>query len=597
MGLVTTLFKSADAQATLDALHRSLGIIEFDPTGKVLAANQNFCKTLGYQPEEIIGRHHSLFVGPECARSPEYAQFWAKLGRGEFDAAEYKRIGKGGKEVWIQASYNPVLDSRGKVSKVVKVATDITPEKLQAAETRGKLDAISRVQGVIEFTPDGRVITANKIFLSLLGYNLEEIQGKHHRMFVDPAYAQSNDYKDFWERLNRGDYLADEFRRIGKDQKEVWIQATYNPIFDLNGRVMKVVKFATDVTERVGNVREIGQALSRLAKGDLVARVDRPFIPALETLRKDFNESVTRLDHTMGDVVRRTEAMRSGTNEIATAADDLARRTEQQAASVEETSAAVQEITVAVKNSAEGAAEAHRLASTAKTDAQSGGDVVRRAIEAMQRIEKSSRNIGQIIGTIDEIAFQTNLLALNAGVEAARAGEAGRGFAVVASEVRALAQRSAEAAKEIKSLIMESSSEVSSGVDLVSQTGNVLERIVAQVVEINEVVAAISDNAAEQSVSLQQINLAVSQMDQDTQKNAAMVEETTAASHSLRNEAEGLAQSAMMFNLTGSGHRNSKSISARPLNSSPSPRVAARRHGAALPKAALEPAVDEWTEF
>jgi methyl-accepting chemotaxis protein len=299
----------------------------------------------------------------------------------------------------------------------------------------------------------------------------------------------------------------------------------------------------------------------------------------------------------MGDVVRRTEAMRSGTNEIATAADDLARRTEQQAASVEETSAAVQEITVAVKNSAEGAAEAHRLASTAKTDAQSGGDVVRRAIEAMQRIEKSSRNIGQIIGTIDEIAFQTNLLALNAGVEAARAGEAGRGFAVVASEVRALAQRSAEAAKEIKSLIMESSSEVSSGVDLVSQTGNVLERIVAQVVEINEVVAAISDNAAEQSVSLQQINLAVSQMDQDTQKNAAMVEETTAASHSLRNEAEGLAQSAMMFNLTDSGHRNSKSISARPLNSSPSPRVAARRHGAALPKAALEPAVDEWTEF
>lgn len=599
MSLLSKIAGTVQSQSVIDALSRSLAIIEFDPSGKVLAANPNFCKALGYEAEEIVGRHHSLFVESEYARSQEYKEFWAKLGRGEFDAREYKRIGKGGKEIWIQASYNPVFDSRGKVAKVVKVATDITAEKLKAAETQGKMDAISRVQGVIEFTTDGNVITANKNFLGLLGYGLDEIQGRHHRMFVDPTYASSNEYREFWSRLNKGEYLADEFRRIGKGGKEIWIQASYNPIFDLNGRVMKVVKFATDVTERVRDVRDIGAALGRLAEGDLAGRIDRPFIPALERLRTDFNAAVDRLDNTLGDVVHRAEAMRAGTNEIATAADDLAKRTEQQAASLEETSAAVQEITAAVKSSANGAAEAHQLASAAKTDAQSGGEVVRMAVEAMQRIEKSSRDIGQIIGTIDEIAFQTNLLALNAGVEAARAGEAGRGFAVVASEVRALAQRSAEAAKEIKALILSSTSEVNEGANLVSNAGQALERIVAQVLEINEVVAAISSSAAEQSSSLQQVNSAVAQMDQDTQRNAAMVEQTTAASHSLRTEAAGLAQSVRKFKISGA-ERPGDNVIFAPVRPQKAPTIkgaAPRSRGGALPKAAHDIAADEWAEF
>lgn len=599
MSLLSKIAGTVQSQSVIDALSRSLAIIEFDPSGKVLTANPNFCKALGYEAEEIVGRHHSLFVESEYARSQEYKEFWAKLGRGEFDAREYKRIGKGGREIWIQASYNPVFDSRGKVAKVVKVATDITAEKLKAAETQGKMDAISRVQGVIEFTTDGNVITANKNFLGLLGYGLDEIQGRHHRMFVDPTYASSNEYREFWSRLNKGEYLADEFRRIGKGGKEIWIQASYNPIFDLNGRVMKVVKFATDVTERVRDVRDIGAALGRLAEGDLAGRIDRPFIPALERLRTDFNAAVDRLDNTLGDVVHRAEAMRAGTNEIATAADDLAKRTEQQAASLEETSAAVQEITAAVKSSANGAAEAHQLASAAKTDAQSGGEVVRMAVEAMQRIEKSSRDIGQIIGTIDEIAFQTNLLALNAGVEAARAGEAGRGFAVVASEVRALAQRSAEAAKEIKALILSSTSEVNEGANLVSNAGQALERIVAQVLEINEVVAAISSSAAEQSSSLQQVNSAVAQMDQDTQRNAAMVEQTTAASHSLRTEAAGLAQSVRKFKISGAERPGDNVIFApvRPQKAPPLKGAAPRSRGGALPKAAHDIAADEWAEF
>ncbi len=197
-----------DAERVLDALGRSLAIIEFDPTGKILSANENFCSALGYSFSEIKGKHHSMFIEPDYAQSADYKAFWAKLGRGEFDAREYKRIGKGGREVWIQASYNPVKDAKGNVLKVVKAATVITEEKLKNAEFEGKLSAISRVQGIIEFTPRGEVITANENFLSVINYHLEEIKGQHHRMFVEPAYAQSSDYQEFWRKLNNGEYVA-----------------------------------------------------------------------------------------------------------------------------------------------------------------------------------------------------------------------------------------------------------------------------------------------------------------------------------------------------------------------------------------------------
>ncbi len=547
MGLIQKLGGGSDAKAVLAAINRSLGCIEFDPAGTVLSANENFCNILGYAPQEIKGRHHSMFVEPAYARSAEYKEFWQKLGCGEFDAREYKRIGKNGKEIWIQATYNPVFNARGKVSKVVKIATDVTAAKVKAAETQGKLDAISRAQGVIEFSTDGTICSANENFLSLMGYRLEEICGRRHRMFVEPDYAASPDYVAFWKKLSRGEYFADEFRRIGKGGKEVWIQASYNPIFDPNNRVIKIVKFATDITQRVQNVKAIGEGLRRLAEGDLTQRLDRPFMPALEQVRKDFNVAVAGLETEVGDVVHGAQSMQSGTQEIAIAADDLARRTEQQAASLEETSAAVQEICAAVKAWAASATEAHRRAAQANAEAQNGGGIVAKATVAMRRIEKSSQNIAQIIGAMDEIALQTNLLALNAGVEAARAGEARHGFAVVASEIRALAQRSAEAAKEIKNLILLSSEEVGEGVGLVVETGQSLERIAAQVVDISKLAAEIARTAVEQSSSLQQVSVAVAQMDQDTQKNAAMVEETTAASHNLRSEAEGLARAALLF--------------------------------------------------
>ncbi|WP_282587689.1 methyl-accepting chemotaxis protein [Lichenifustis flavocetrariae] len=302
-------------------------------------------------------------------------------------------------------------------------------------------------------------------------------------------------------------------------------------------------------------VDSIGRGLDRLAAGDLTFRLTETLPPAYEKLRVDLNTATERLQASLSGIEVSTSAIRSGTAEISTAADDLSRRTEQQASSLEETAAALDEITATVKKTAAGATQARAVVSTAKGDAEHSGEVVSQAVKAMSAIEASSQQIGQIIGVIDEIAFQTNLLALNAGVEAARAGEAGRGFAVVASEVRALAQRSAEAAKEIKVLISASAEQVGRGVDLVGETGKALGRIVSQVAEINTIVTDIAASAIEQATGLDQVNTAINQMDQVTQQNAAMVEESTAASKSLAQETEELARLIGQFKVEASTGR------------------------------------------
>ena len=532
----------SDARRTLQALNRSLLIVEYSPEGAVLAANEKFCEAAGYAVEEIVGKHHRMFVEREYAESGEYREFWDKLRRGERDESEYKRLVKGGGEVWIKTAYHPVTNAAGRVVKVVNILTDITDAKLKAAENQGRLDAISRAQAMIEFTLDGNVVAANENFLKTMGYRLDEIQGRHHSMFVDPAEARTPAYQDFWAKLKNGEFVAAELKRVGKGGREVWIQASYNPIFDLNGKVARVVKLATDVTGRVAAVSQIATGLSRLAEGDLEQRIVTPFVPELEALRVDFNASMETLEKSMAAVGAATRAITTGAGEIAGATDDWSQRTEQQAANLEESAAALEQVTVTVKKSSQGANHARDVVSAAKIDAEKGGTVVREAMAAMTAIDKSSKQIGQIIGVIDEIAFQTNLLALNAGVEAARAGEAGRGFAVVASEVRALAQRSAEAAKEIKGLISASTAQVDQGVVLVGQTGEALERIVSQVVEISGSIAEFAVSAQEQSTGLEQVNTAVTEMSQMTQRNAALVGEASNAVHSLASESGELAK-------------------------------------------------------
>ncbi len=539
---------TGDAKSVLAALGRSQAIIEFNLDGTIITANENFCRTLGYSLSEIKGKHHRMFCEPAYVASAEYREFWASLGRGQFDSREYKRIAKDGSEIWIQASYNPVMRG-GKPYKIVKFATDITARKQKSAEDSGKLEAISRVQATIEFTPTGDILTANENFLKTLGYSLSEITGKHHAIFCEADYTRTEDYRKFWLTLASGQYVAEEFKRIGKGGKVVWIQASYNPIFDANGRVFKVVKYATDVTERVRAVDELAHGLTALANGDLTARIENPFMPALEKTRVDFNASIEKLHQAIRTVNGNTEAIAAGSSEIRTASDSLSKRTEQQAAAIEETATALEQITQTVSNSSKRAIEAGQMVGRTKAAAERSGDVVKKAIGAMDQIENSSREISNIIGVIDDIAFQTNLLALNAGVEAARAGEAGKGFAVVAQEVRELAQRSANAAKEIKALITTSSGQVKNGVDLVGETGKALEQIVSEVQDINLNVIAIVEASKEQSTGLLEINRAVNALDQNTQQNAAMVEESTAASHSLAREAATLRSLVAQFRI------------------------------------------------
>ncbi|EJN11253.1 PAS domain S-box [Bradyrhizobium sp. YR681] len=356
----------------VSAISRAQAVIEFKLDGTIVTANENFCKALGYSLAEIQGKHHSLFVAQAERDGGSYREFWAALNRGEYQSGEFKRIGKGGREVWILASYNPLLDENGKPFGVAKFATDITAEKLKNADLAGQIAAIDKAQAVIEFNMDGTIITANANFLGALGYSLAEIKGHHHSMFVDPAERDGAAYREFWAALNRGQYQAAEYKRIGKGGKEVYIQASYNPILDLNGKPFKVVKYATDTTRqvlvRMGNERVRGMM-----------------------------ESV--------------------------------------AAGSEELNASVREISEAMTKSRETAMSA--VDQVAAADAQA------------QRLTEAAQAMSGIVEMINSITGQINLLALNATIESARAGEAGRGFAVVASEVKSLANQAKQATDKI----------------------------------------------------------------------------------------------------------------------------------------------------
>ncbi len=269
--------QNAEYEGKVRAIDRVQAVIEFDLEGRVLTANENFLNIFGYGIEEVVGRHHRIFCEPGYAKTPEYAEFWQKLGRGEYDSGEFKRIGKDGTEVWLQASYNPILDAEGKPLKVVKFASDVTAAKLQNAEYEGKVRAIDRAQAVIEFDLEGTVLTANENFLHIFGYDLDEVVGKHHRIFCEPSYVETLAYAEFWQKLGRGEYDHGEFKRIGKDGTEIWLQASYNPIFDVEGRPLKVVKFASDITTEVEKrslaLLEMSTPVTKIWEGVLFAPI------------------------------------------------------------------------------------------------------------------------------------------------------------------------------------------------------------------------------------------------------------------------------------------------------------------------------------
>ncbi|NVN84907.1 MAG: PAS domain S-box protein [Rhodopseudomonas sp.] len=548
------------------AINENYAYIEFNPSGHVISANPIFLGLMGYQLDEIVGKHHRTFVDPAQSGTHQYAQFWTDLNAGKAFSEIFKRITKAGSEVWIQAVYSPVKDEVGRVVKIVKIATDITAQRLKAADFEGQIAAIDKAQAVIEFGMDGKILTVNDNFCQTLGYVAAELKGQHHSLFVDPAYRSSAEYRMFWDKLGRGEYDAGQYKRIGKGGTEVWIQASYNPIMDLNGKPFKVVKYATDITAQVkasevlrAAVQQTQDVVNAAKENDLRHRIPlEGKTGEIAQLCEGVNGLLDTMSTMIGEISDTSHTLTTAAREIATGNTDLSQRTEEQAASLEETAASMEELTNTVRQNAENAQQANKLASSASDVAVKGGSVVAEVVQTMDGITQASRKIADIIGVIDEIAFQTNILALNAAVEAARAGDQGRGFAVVAAEVRNLAQRSANAAKEIKGLISDSVSKVESGSRLVDTAGKTMEEIVQSVKRVTDIMAEISAASQEQRGGIEQVNNAVTQMDKVTQQNAALVEEAAAAAKSMEDQTNSMSEMVSQFLLSEGfepGHR------------------------------------------
>jgi len=604
----------SDSDAIIEALHKSLAIIEFDPNGKILKANKNFCSLVDYDLQDIVDKHHSLFVDPEYSRSAEYKDFWAKLGRGEFDSREYRRFGRGGKEVWIRGTYNPVLSKRGQVIKVVKFATDITADKLKAAEDTGKLNAISRVQGTIEFTVSGEVITANEIFLSVLGYRLDEIQGRHHRMFVDPAYAESSNYRDFWAKLNRGDCISDEFKRLGRDGKEVWIQASYNPIFDMNGKVTKIVKFATDVTGRVEAVNQIGSALAQLAQGDIEQRLHKTFIPVLEGLRVDFNNTMEKLSAT-AEVAKEIatgnlnlqskpssekdalgiafskmlDSLRANASVANSIADgDLTIDVEPQSSRdelgialktmVQRLRKVVIDASAASENVAQGSQQLSSSAEELSQGATEQASATEEVASSMEEMAATVRQTAENANQTEKIASQSAKDAEASGNAVNRAVEAMQTIAEKITVVQEIARQTdllalnaaveaaragehgkgfAVVASEVRKLAERSqlaAAEISSlsgqTVKVALEAGAMLVKLVPDIKRTAQLVEEITAACREQEMGASQINSAIQQLDNVTQTNAGASEEVSATSQELASQADQLQQTIAFFRVS-----------------------------------------------
>ncbi len=421
----------ASFKGLTSALERSMAVIEFELDGRIIRANDNFLAAMGYRAEQLTGKSHRDFCPPALVASREYSDFWASLKAGKFVSGTFRRIDGKGQSIWLEASYNPVLDEQGRVLKVVKYALDVTAKLRLESETAAKLTALDRAMAVIEFDLSGNVLTANTNFLQVMGYGLGEVKGKHHRQFCEPSLVNSSEYADFWRRLNHGEFFAGQFKRLGKHGRVVWLEATYNPVYDAEGKLCKVVKFASDITERVEKFEEDSRSASR--------------------------------------------------------AYHISAETEKVA---EHGTQVIQETAKEMRSIAE------NIGSSARLIAQLGA---------------RSEQITAIVNTIRGIADQTNLLALNAAIEAARAGDQGRGFAVVADEVRQLAGRTSGSTAEIAEMIGKIVAETQEAVTSMKSTEAGAHRGVTLADQAGLVIVQIRDGASD---AVEAVSMFASKLDE-----------------------------------------------------------------------------------
>ncbi len=503
--------------AIVQAVDRSQAVIVFAPDGTILDANDAFLGAIGYVRSELLGQNHRVLMLPEDAATPEYARFWPELAGGQIKDGEIRRRRRNGDTIWLSAVYTPVLNSEGRTEQVIKFVRDVTDVKNAALSSQAVLDAFSRSQCVIEFDPAGTILTANDNFLNAVGYSLEELRGQHHSIFMPRDETATEAYAAFWADLAAGHFRSGEFRRIAKSGEPIWIAASYNPVLDASGKVARVVKIATDITIRRRAVDAMIQSLTCLSQGDLTTRIGQEISGEFTPMRDAFNSSVESLSALVSGIMQGSKTINWVTDTTRENAENLAQKAEVQAAAIVETKTALTQITEQVSVASDAAQDVDSKAKTAAEQSQLGTEIFDRTLQAIRGIEQITGEVSKITKVIESFAFQTNLLSINAAVEAARAGDAGRGFAVVATEVRNLAERSAEASKNIRDLTNRCAKEVSEGASLAQEAGERLKAIEDAAGSVAVSIEAIASGARDQAMGVKEVEKAVTTLDDNLQ--------------------------------------------------------------------------------